>query len=222
MKITVIGATGMVGSRVVTEATTRGHLVTAASRNPGVHPGSDAIASVAVDVTSPDTVTSALADADAAVLAIRPARGDEHRLAPLTEAVLDAAAATRTALLIVGGAGPLRSPKDPELLVADDPTYVPAAWQSLAAASTAQLRTCQEHSGNGWTYLSPPAILEPGTRTGRYRRGTTTLLTDADERSAISAEDFAVAVVNEVERPGDERHVTIAQAHPSHGGHAET
>jgi len=212
MKITVIGATGMVGSRVVTEAATRGHVVTAASRNSGTGSGSEAITSVPVDVSSPGALTPALADADAAVLAIRPARGDEHRLGPLTEAVLDAAAGTRAPLLIVGGAGPLRSPTDPELLVADNPIYVPAAWRSLAAASTAQLRTCHEHSGNGWTYLSPPAILEPGPRTGRYRRGTTTLLTDTDERSYISAEDLAVAVVDEIERPGTERHITIAHA----------
>lgn len=212
MKITVIGATGMVGSRLVTEAADRGHVVTAASRNPGVDPRPDVIASVAVDVRTPETLAPVLAGADAVVLAIRPVPGDEHTLAPLTAAVLDAADAAGTAVLIVGGAGPLRSPNDRTLLVADDPAHVPAAWQSIAAASTAQLRTCQQNSSTGWVYLSPPAILEPGTRTGRYRRGTTTLLTDADGRAAGSAEDLAVAVVDELERPGAEQHFTIAHA----------
>ncbi|GAB3116661.1 hypothetical protein GCM10027055_26570 [Janibacter alkaliphilus] len=63
-----------------------------------------------------------------------------------------------------------------------------------------------------WAYLSPPALLEPGTRTGRYRRGTTTLLTAQDGKSWISAEDLAVAVVDELEQPGADRHITVAAA----------
>lgn len=58
-------------------------------------------------------------------------------------------------------------------------------------------------------YLSSPAILEPGNRTGAYRRGTT-LLTAADGSSQISAEDLAVAALDEVEDPGTERHFTVA------------
>ncbi|CAL9539699.1 hypothetical protein SUDANB176_04220 [Streptomyces sp. enrichment culture] len=75
------------------------------------------------------------------------------------------------------------------------------------------------HAGARWVYLSPPALLEPGERTGRYRRGTDTLLTGADGRSWISAEDFAVAVVDELETPGPDPLVTVvhraAEAEPA-------
>lgn len=105
-------------------------------------------------------------------------------------------------------AGALRSPDGSDLPVADNPAYVPAEWNTVAAAGVAQLRTCQAHAGADWVYLSPPALLEPGERTGRYRRGTDTLLTGADGRSWISAEDLAVAVVDELEtsKPRTPRH----------------
>lgn len=67
------------------------------------------------------------------------------------------------------------------------------------------------HPGADRVYLSPPPVREPGTRTGRHRRGTDTPLLGADGRSSISAEDLAVAVLDELERPGPDRHVTVVQ-----------
>ncbi|GGR87810.1 3-beta hydroxysteroid dehydrogenase [Streptomyces aureoverticillatus] len=211
MKITVIGATGMVGSRVTDEAARRGHTVTAVSRRlaaPRSFP--ETVDPVAADVTDPDTLRPLLAAADAAVLTIRPAPGSEATLAPATTGVLDVAAATGTRLLVVGGAGPLRSPDRPDLLVADNPVYVPAEWRRIAAASTEQLRACERHPGAKWTFLSPPAILEPGERTGTYRSGTDTLLVGPDGRSRISAEDLAIGVLDELEAPSGRRHLTVA------------
>ncbi|MFI5658826.1 NAD(P)-dependent oxidoreductase [Streptomyces sp. NPDC051684] len=235
MNITVLGATGMVGSRLVTEAVLRTHRVTAASRRPlaTTTPG---VTAVTLDANAPEQhanaperhakareqhseiLDAALDKADAAVLAIRPAPGREASIAPLTSAVLDATARAGIRLLVVGGAGPLESPKRPGLLVIDDPDHVPAGWRAIAGASTTQLRTCNEHENVDWTYLSPAAVLEPGTRTGGYRRGTTTLLTDPDGTSRISVEDLAVAVLDELERPGGDRHFTIAQSHASRPG----
>ncbi|MFJ1924090.1 MULTISPECIES: NAD(P)-dependent oxidoreductase [unclassified Streptomyces] len=216
MNITVLGATGMVGSRLVTEAVSRGHRVTAASRHPA-GARSAAVLPVAVDAGAPAAqrdaaLDAALGGADAALLAIRPAPGQEDSIAALTSAALDAAGRAGIPLLVIGGAGPLRSPRDPELLVIDDPDHVPAAWRAVAEASTTQLRTCHEHANGDWAYLSPPSLLEPGTRTGAYRRGTTTLLTDPDGTSRISAEDLAVAALDEIEHPGGERHFTVARS----------
>ena len=90
------------------------------------------------------------------------------------------------------------------------PDHVPAAWQSAARASLAQFRVCQAHLYDGWTYLSPPAVLEPGNRTGFYRRGTTTLLTDDNGDSRITTPDLATAVLDEHELPSAERHFTVA------------
>lgn len=113
---------------------------------------------------------------------------------------------------MIGGAGALTSPGTPGVLVADDPAHVPARLRPVAAAGVAQLRTCRTHPHTDWVYLSPPVLLEPGPRTARYRRGTTTLLTTPDGRSWISAEDLAVTAVDELETPGRDHHITVAHA----------
>ncbi|MFF7752766.1 NAD(P)-dependent oxidoreductase [Streptomyces sp. NPDC007971] len=218
MTIAVLGATGMVGSRVITEAGARGHRVLALSRRPAG--GDPDVTPIAVDVNDPHAVGEALAGsashraADAVVLAVRTMPVDRDFLVGATRTVLDAAARRGIRVLVVGGAGALRSPGDPDLPVADNPVYVPAEVKAVAAAGTAQLRTCRAHAGADWVYLSPPARLEPGERTGRYRRGTDTLLTTADGQSWISAEDLAVAVVDELETPGPERHITVGHRPP--------
>ncbi|WP_190135829.1 NAD(P)-dependent oxidoreductase [Streptomyces longispororuber] len=209
MRIVVLGASGMVGSRVTREAAARGHRVLALARKPASD--DPAVTPVAVDARDPATLRAALAAsrADAVVLAVRTEPADRDFLVDTARTVLDAAARTGARVLVVGGAGALRSPGRPELLVADDPAYVPEDLRPVAAAGVAQLRAAQEHAHGDWVYLSPPALLEPGRRTGRYRRGGDTLLTAADGRSWISAEDLAAAVVDELESPGSERHVTV-------------
>lgn len=197
MKITVVGATGMSGSRIVAEATRRGHDVTGVSRSG---------TAVQADAHDRNRMIELFTDTDAIVAATRPAPGQESTV---TTALLDAAAATDRRILIIGGAGPLRTPGRPDLLAVDNPDYVPPQWRTLAVASVAQLEACQNHPAD-WTYLSPPAILEPGTRSGTYRRGTTTLLTAPDGTSRISAEDLAVAVIDELENPSTARHFTVA------------
>lgn len=218
MNITVIGATGMVGSRCVTEAAARRHRVTAAARHPNTYPD-DTVAAYTLDAGIPEQLEAALAGADAAILAIRASAGEEHTIAPLTTAVLDATDRTGARLLILGGAGPLRSPRRPDLLVIDDTDYVPTPWRAIASASTAQLGACIQHANQNWIYLSPPAILEPGTRTGTYRRGTTTLLTEPDGVSQIFAEDLAVAALDEIEHPGPDQHFTVARNPTAHRAH---
>lgn len=212
LNITVLGATGMVGSRLVTEAASRGHRVTAASRHPRP---SDATMSLQVDASSPADLDAALADADAAVLAVKavpdvPGAIDAHTA--MTATVLDAARRHGVRLLVIGGAGPLHAPDDPELLVVDDPRYVHEEWREIARASVFQLEECRRHEEADWGFLSPPAFLEPGERTGRYRRGKDTLLVNSTGESRISVEDLAVAAVDELETPGTDRHFTVAQA----------
>lgn len=208
MKLAVVGATGMVGSRVISEAVARGHDITAICRNQPA-PAAPGVSTVNGDANDHDHMRTLLAGHHAVVAAIRPSPGDEHTVTTTTAALLDAAAATETRILVVGGAGPLRSPGRPDQLVVDNATYVPAAWRDIAKASVAQLHACHAHPAN-WVYLSPPAILEPGRRTGTYRRGDTTLLTRADGTSGISVEDLAVAVIDEIENPHEDKHFTVA------------
>ncbi|MGZ2358358.1 NAD(P)H-binding protein [Streptomyces sp. 372A] len=208
MRIAVLGAAGMAGSRVVTEAAHRGHALLAVYRStrpdtlpPGVTP-------VAGDADDTDAMCALFKGVDAVVAATRPPVGREHTITATTTALLDAAAKTGTRALVIGGAGPLAVPGHPGRLVLDDPAYVPPQWRAVAAAGAAQLAACRAHEAD-WTYLSPPAVLEPGPRTGAYRRGTTTLLTTEDGTSRISAEDLASAVLDELERPRGERHFTV-------------
>lgn len=210
MKISIIGATGMAGSAIVTEALDRGHTVVAASRNPRGLPAHERLLERRLDVSHFEDVASLLAETDVAVLAIRSRNGTGH-LASGTARFLDAAATVDVPVLIVGGAAPLRSPNDPDRLVVDDPAYVPAAWRATANESLAQFRACAAHPYRGWTYLSPPAIFETGPRSGEYRRGTTQLLTDPDGTSRITAADLAIAVIDEIEAPHGERHFTVVQ-----------
>ncbi|MFF8936503.1 NAD(P)-dependent oxidoreductase [Streptomyces paradoxus] len=216
MTIAVLGATGMVGSRVVEEASSRGHQVLALSRKPArENPGGPGVTPVAVDANDSHALREALAGsanpgaADAVVLSVRTTPVDEEFLVGVTRTVLDLAARSGIRVLVVGGAGALRSPGDRHLLVADDPVYVPADIRAVAAAGVTQLRTCQSHPDADYVYLSPPALLAPGERTGRYQRGTGTLLHSADGLSWISAEDLAVAAVDELETPGPDRLITV-------------
>jgi len=214
MRIAIFGATGMAGSAIVTEALTRNHTVTALSRNAENTPISDRLTTTRIDVSVPDELDPVLAASNVAVLTIRASPGFEHLVAGWTTGFLDAAERTATRVIVIGGAASLRSPSDPGRLVADDPPYTPPQWSAIAQASLDQYRVCKNHPYTGWAYLSPPAQFGPGPRTGRYQRGTTVMLTDADGNARISAADLAIAVVDEIETPGDAQHFTVARTDP--------
>ncbi|MBF6300328.1 NAD(P)H-binding protein [Nocardia amamiensis] len=208
MKIAVVGANGMVGSRVVNEAARRGHDLIAVFRKQRPTALPSGVLAVEGDANDIDHMSRLFDEADAIVAATRPAPGQEHTVTATTTSLLDAATTTRTRILVVGGAAPLQVPGRPGQLVLDTPEYVPPAIRTIAAASAAQLEACRAHPAE-WVYLSPPALLEPGRRTGEYRRGTTTLITDADGASRISAEDLAVAVLDELGNPCGSKQFTV-------------
>lgn len=158
MRITVIGATGMVGGEVVAEALGRGHQLTAVSRrigetapdakptpaNPDPAPGPD-VTRVALDVASGERLHPVIADADAVVLAVRLSAGEEHRLAALTHGVLDAVAASGTRLLVVGGSAPLLCPDGSGRRAIEDPQRVPPAWQAIAVLDELEVPSGEQH-----------------------------------------------------------------------------
>lgn len=211
MNITVLGATGMAGAAIAQEATRRGHHVTAVSRNPQEtnDPHTTVTRLDLTDLEAP--LQPVLNDADAVVLAVRMAPGDESRVAPLTSRVLDHAAVAGVRVLVVGGAAPLRSPHDRELLVLDDPAFVPTQWRDVASASLDQFNACTEHPNQNWIYLSPSAVFEPGQGTGSYRRGGDTLLINHDGTSRITPADLALAVLDELEQPSAVHHFTAIE-----------
>jgi hypothetical protein len=104
-------------------------------------------------------------------------------------------------LIVVGGAGSLEVAPGIQLV---DTADFPATWRDLALAHRDALNVYHDSDVN-WTYLSPAAFIEPGVRTGGYQLGTDKLLFGSDGKSYISDEDFAVAMLDEVESPKFER-----------------
>lgn len=207
MRITVFGAAGNVGTRVVAEALARGHQATAvvrdAARFAALHPGATHRTG---DAGNPEQVTELSSGQDLVVNATRPAPGREDEHAAVSRALLSGLDRTGVRLIVVGGAGSLTVPGTRGVLAIDDPAYVPTAWRHIALASNAQFDAVRTTGTDvDWTYLSPSALLEPGRRTGTFRLGTDELLVDAEGNSALSMEDLAVAVLDEAEHPEHHR-----------------
>ncbi|MGH4030120.1 NAD(P)-dependent oxidoreductase [Actinomycetota bacterium Odt1-20B] len=205
MKLVLFGATGMVGSRIAAEAVARGHEVTAVSRS-GREPLPRTRA-VAADARDSETVAGLAAEHDAVASALVPPRDGSDPREPFIALYdtflrgLRAGGATR--LLVVGGAGSLEV--SPGELLVDTPDF-PPEFRGEAHAHhdvLTRLRGCNAELD--WTYISPAAEIAPGERTGTFRLGGDVLLIDSERRSRISAEDYAVAFVDELEQDAHPR-----------------
>ena len=200
MKVILYGATGNVGKRILSELTQRGHKVTAVARNVSAVPtGVDARQD---DLSSVDRIASIIAGADAVVSAYGPPPDDTDQLVAVTERQIAAVRkAGNVRLIVVGGAGSLEVAPGVSLLASG---HLPAAWVPIATSHDKALKLLQS-SGINWTYFSPAAYFEPGERTGKFRLGTNELISHAKGESRISMEDYAIALVDELEKPAHER-----------------
>ena len=200
MNFTIFEATGKVGSRVIAEAVARGHAVTAVGRKTD-RPDSlpNAVDFRTGDIGNIDDVISLSGGQDVVINATRPADPKDAKLT--TREFMNGLAETQVRTLIVGGAATLAVPGTDGKTVLDDPRYLSPAFRHVGEASLAQYRVCIDEHRVDWTYLSPPASLFAGSRTGHYRLGTDELLLDADGNSRLSMEDLAVVLLDEAERP---------------------
>jgi uncharacterized protein len=191
MRIAIYGASGMVGSRVAAEALARGHDVTGITRSGGALPaGAQAVTGNAGD---PDLAKRIAAGADVVVSAIGPDRAGGDQRAYLTELrnLVETLGGAR--LIVVGGAGSLLI--DGVRLV--DQPYFPAEYRGEALVVTEGLEYLRGlDDGTDWTFFSPPPYIQPGERTGAYRKAE-----DVPAGESISAEDYAVALLDEIEQP---------------------
>ncbi|MDR3428436.1 NAD(P)-dependent oxidoreductase [Silvimonas sp.] len=192
MKIAIIGITGRAGSRIATEALSRGHEVTGIVRTPGKADVPTGVDVKQGDATQPESIAAALRGYDAVVSA---ARFQTLTAAPLLQAV-KAAGVKR--LVVVGGAASLEG--SPGQLVLDSPHF-PAEYKPEATAGKRFLDDLRRESSVEWTFISPSAEFGPGERTGQFRLGSQQLLKDANGKSHISMEDYAIALVDELEKP---------------------
>jgi len=195
MHIAIVGASGNAGQRIVAEARRRGHSVTAVARHVGA--GTDAgVTWKTADLADPDAMAVALAGNDVVVLSVR--FGDTN-----FETSLDGVRRSGVPrLLVVGGAASLEIAPGKVLL--DQPDF-PDFIKPEATPARAALDRLRRETELDWTFLSPSMMFGPGERTGTFRLGGDALLTAADGQSHISYEDYAVALLDEIEAPRHSR-----------------
>lgn len=196
MSIALIGATGFIGSRILTELVSRGHTVTAIVRNPEKVPALAGVTAVKGDILDKDGLARLLAGHEAAISSV-------HYLASDADALLGAVKQSGVKrYLVVGGAGSLEVA--PGVKLVDTPEF-PAIYLDEARKGAAYLDLLKQDKTLDWTFLSPSAIIAPGERTAKFRLGLDQLLVDGNGDSRISAEDYAIALVDELEKPAHSR-----------------
>ena len=200
MKIALFG-TGMIGLRIAREALSRGHQVTVVARTPGKLPKDLAVKEIQGDARDVDSIVQSVRGHDAVISAVGAGVGEQSGLLEASKALLRGVKqAGVPRLLVVGGAGSLEV--QPGVHLVDLPEF-PEAYKPPALAHREVLNLVRQ-ADLDWTYLSPAAVITPGERTGKFRLGGDQLVADAKGESRISAEDYAVALIDELEQP---RHI---------------
>lgn len=203
MKIALIGATGYVGSHLLKEALHRGHEVTAIARNPEkVTLENPQLTLAQGDAQNEDEVAKLVAGHDAVLNAFNggwtnPNIYNDH-LAGSQAIQNGVKKAGIKRLLVIGGAGSLEAA--PGLQLVDTPQF-PAEWKAGALSARDYLTILQKEEDLDWTFLSPAILLEPGERTGQFRKGLDQPVFDENGVSKVSVEDLSVAVLDELENP---------------------
>ncbi|MFP4592104.1 NAD(P)-dependent oxidoreductase [uncultured Ralstonia sp.] len=196
MKIAIIGATGRVGTRLIDEALRRGHQVTAIARTASKLPARAGLTTQDVDVADQAALAAALAGNDVAYSTVRFLQTSADQIV----GAVKQAGVPR--LLVVGGAGSLEVA--PGVALVDTPQF-PKEYHAEASAGRDFLNALRKETELNWTFVSPSAFFEPGERTGHFRLGHDTLLADANGKSWLSMEDFAIAFLDETEHPAHPR-----------------
>ena len=202
MKIALIGATGFVGAAILQESLNRGHEVTAIVRNPEKLPAHPKLHTQKGDVYIEDEVARFVAGHDAVISAFNPGWSNpdlyNQQVKGTTAIINGVKKAGIKRLLFVGGAGSLEV--KPGVQSVDLPGF-PAEYKPGSLATREALNMLRQETGLEWSFLSPSADLFPGQRTGTFRLGTDQLLKDANGESRISVQDYAMAMIDEVEKP---------------------
>jgi uncharacterized protein len=203
VKVALYGATGKSGSRILKELVSRGHQVIAITRSRSKVPDPDVGVSVRHDdLSDPNNIAAAVDDVDAVVSAYAPPHDNPEAIVGVTQRQVAALSRNGKArLVVVGGAGGLNVAPGVTLL---DSGYLPEAYRPIAGAHVQALNVLKA-SETDWTYLAPAAYFEPGQRTGKFRLGKDELIANEQQDSRISMEDYAIALVDELEQPRHRR-----------------
>lgn len=206
-KIVVIGGTGYAGAHIVREAARRGHDVVSLSRSAAAEP----VPGVRYEygfATDPDTVARVVDGAEVVVGSLSPFGDLAGQYVPIYRAALQPIAAAGARFVVIGGFSALRpAPGAGRFIDSGDvpPEYAAGARET---ADALELLLAEAPPALDWLFVSPAAefgAFAPGERRGTYRTSSDVALFDADGKSAISGADFALAVVDEIERPTTRR-----------------
>ncbi|MFJ2445517.1 NAD(P)-dependent oxidoreductase [Pseudomonas sp. NPDC087626] len=190
-KIALIGATGRAGSQLLEEALRRGHSVTAIARDTSKLSPRPGVMSKNVDVLDAAALQAAVAGHDLVISAAH------FATIPASAVIGPVQAAGVKRLLVVGGAGSLLLPDGSRVIDAPD---FPAEYKAEASAGAVFLDTLRQEQELDWTFLSPSALFVEGQRTGTFRIGQDDLLVSAEGKSWITFADYAIAMLDEVEK----------------------
>lgn len=209
MKVALIGASGFVGKHVLRELLARGHEVTAIARKSGSLAPQEGLSVVTGDAYSQESIASAVKGHDAVVSSFNPGWNDPDLFDNFqrgNDAIVRGVEASGVKrYVVVGGAGSLFVAPGVQLVDTEGfiahvpPNIVPGAKAARDALTALRANTALD-----WTFVSPPAFLEEGERTGTYRLGEENLLMDGDKPAGIAVADLAVAIIDELETP---RHI---------------
>ena len=195
-KIAIIGATGRAGSQLLEEALRRGHSVVAIARNPSALQGRDGVTVKALDAKDSAALQAAVTGCDAVLSAA-------HFSTIEPDAIIEPVKrAGVKRLLVVGGAGSLLLPSGHRVI--DSPDF-PEAYKAEANAGVRFLDTLRQEPTLDWTFLSPSAEFVEGQRSGHYTLGKDHLLIGAEGKSWITFADYAIAMLDELEKPAHSR-----------------
>jgi uncharacterized protein len=194
-RIALIGASGNVGTRILNELVSRNHQVTAIARDTSKVPARAGVTAARGDVADPAGLAAVLKGHDAVVSSLRFLDTDP-------QALIDAVRASGVKrYLVVGGAGSLYVAPGKRLV--DQPDF-PAAYKDEATKGADFLDVLRAVDDLDWTFISPSALFVPGERTGKFRLAKDELLVSG-KGSTISYEDYAIALVDEIEKPAHVR-----------------
>ncbi|MDP4240866.1 MAG: NAD(P)-dependent oxidoreductase [Bacteroidota bacterium] len=207
-KIALIGASGFVGSALLHEALERGHSVTAIVRHPEkITWESPNLHVKQGDILSEESVPELIAGADVVISAYNPGWNNPNIAVDTAKGYKSIINGVKSAgisrLLIVGGAGSLLVSPGKRVM---DTAAIPESFKPGIKSLADVLYTLQEEEKElDWAFFSPAGSIAPGERTGKFRLGKDDLVADRDGKSNISVEDYAVAMLDEVEIPQHHR-----------------
>lgn len=200
--VLLIGATGFVGSAVLNELLERGHEVTAVVRNAAKLPQNELLTAVEQDVSDVEAIAKLAEGKDAVISAYNPGWMNPEIEKLITEnypKILEAAKKSGVERLIIVGGTLFCAPG---LRVVDSGVIPAEIMDGVRPLGNFYLNTLTNENDIDWVFFSPAGVLdEEGKKTGNYRLGKDDLIVDAEGNSHISVQDYADALVNELEKP---------------------